>query len=214
MFSTADKNEPADSVTESDQSPEGVADNEESAWQKFLTDSTEQQSATDEQDDGTNYVMQKETSDSRQWDSSEISITERINNLNISGQDLPRMKGRLVTRKMMYQKDFDRAYSEVREQGLQENSTGAWATLKFSPEMIGEEVTGIRLDDTEATEFLEKNGLEDGDVIKEVNGSKLDSPEAAFSGMNTIGESENLDLVIDRGGEIISININKNQIDN
>jgi len=184
-LSNSDTNESIESaVSESDEGTEETT--EGNAWQDFLSGmSTEDEPAEEEPSDDVEIGQQKKLNP-------KFSVNEQINSMNYMNYDLPQVKGRMVVRPM-----------------LQNNGPGAWATIKFSPEMIGEEVTGIRFNDVQATEFLEKNGLEDADIIKEVNGSALNSPEAAFAGMNAIGESENLTLVIDRGGELITIEINK-----
>jgi len=201
-LSNSDTNESIESaVSESDDGAEETT--EGNAWQDFLSGmSTEDEPAEEEPSDDVEIGQQKKLNP-------KFSVDEQINSMNYMNYDLPEVKGRMVVRPMLYQRDFNRSYSVIRQDGLQNNGPGAWATIKFSPEMIGEEVTGIRFNDVQATEFLEKNGLEDADIIKEVNGSALNSPEAAFAGMNAIGESENLTLVIDRGGELITIEINK-----
>ena len=190
--------EPAESdVVTEEETTEG------NAWQDFLTGMSTEDEPTEELSSDDIKIDRQRKLDPK------FSVDEQINSMNYMNYDLPKVKGRMVVRPMLYQRDFNRSYSVIRQDGLQNNGPGAWATIKFSPEMIGEEVTGIRFNDVQATEFLEKNGLEDADIIKEVNGSALNSPEAAFAGMNAIGESENLTLVIDRGGELITIEINK-----
>ena len=54
-----------------------------------------------------------------------------------------------------------------------------------------------------------KHGLKNFDVIKEVNGMTVNSPETAYSGINTIGESDKLSLAVDRDGEMITVEVNK-----
>lgn len=194
-----------------------------SAWQSFW-DNVEQKSglagsqALDiadtksgdiKSDENPKPVIKKVPFDREAWENSGSSLEERARNY-IKGRDLPQME-QIKVRPMKYQRDFNYEMYKLREKGLAENTAEAWVTVKFEPEMIGEEVTGLKLSDFEARDFLEKNGLENGDVIKQVNGKKIDSPETAFDGMSTIGLNENLTLVIDRGGDELTVDINKNK---
>ena len=68
---------------------------------------------------------------------------------------------------------------------------------------------GLRLSGHEESDFLAVYGIKFGDVITSVNGMKLDNPAAATEGMNIIGQSEILQLGIERSGQELEITVDK-----
>ena len=98
---------------------------------------------------------------------------------------------------------------DIRNQSIEKPDEMTWGFLEYEPSVQSEQVTGIRLTSTDMSEFLEQNGLEFGDVITAVNGSKIDSNQAVTNAMNTIGKSRHLELIVERGSENITVVIDK-----
>ena len=158
-----------------------------------------------------NFVMKPNQFNKEAWENAGSSLQERIKN-TVDISKLPKSeKPYYVIDRMKNVEVLRQQMRDIRQEGLFNNSAGAWATLKFVPVMNDEEVLGIKINDFEAAEFLEENGLEYGDIITHVNGEKVNSPETAYEGINTIGEDQSLNLTIDRGGEPVSVIVNKKQ---
>lgn len=98
---------------------------------------------------------------------------------------------------------------EIKKRSLETSSELTWAFLQYEPEMQVDGMKGLRLTGQSETEFLARHGLEYGDVITSVNGARIDSPSAAMEGINTIGASDTLELVVDRGGQTRTLSVNK-----
>lgn len=101
------------------------------------------------------------------------------------------------------------ALAQAKEQSLANGSPAAWALLDLEPDVQQEQVNGLRLSGSQDSDFLAKYGLQEGDVITSVNGTRLDSREAATQARTTIGESKDLELVIERDHQAMTINITK-----
>lgn len=117
---------------------------------------------------------------------------------------------RLVTdKKFKYVSSQREEMERAREQSLEEMSDDAWYHMQYEPELVNDEVTGLRLTDDNSAEFLAEYGLGPGDIISSVNGQKVDSPESAAAAMAQISELKSLELTVERGSQSEVIKISK-----
>lgn len=112
-------------------------------------------------------------------------------------------------RGLTYAEERRQAMARVREQALAEQSDAAWAALNYEPEFQMDAMTGLRVNDPEASDFLATHGLEQGDVIKSVNALRVDSMHAAASAVTTMAAADRLELVIERGSRTMTLIVDK-----
>jgi type II secretory pathway component PulC len=112
-------------------------------------------------------------------------------------------------RKLVYTKDLIASLAQAKQDSIETSSDRTWAFLQYEPDIQVDGVKGLKLTGHEESEFLAQYGIEYGDVITSVNGKKLDTPAAATEGMNVIGESGTLELIIERGSQVHKITVNK-----
>jgi type II secretory pathway component PulC len=100
--------------------------------------------------------------------------------------------------------------AQAKQKSIDTSSKRTWAFLQYKPDIQVDGMKGLRLTGSEESDFLAQYGIEFGDTITSVNGQKLNTPAAATEGMNVIGESDALQLIIDRSGQKMEISIDKN----
>jgi len=78
------------------------------------------------------------------------------------------------------------------------------SVVGVQPLLDGDDFIGYKLSPGIDSRFFQKAGLKRGDVLTSINGVKLDSPNKALSLMSSLALSSDLDLTVDRGGNILS----------
>lgn len=99
--------------------------------------------------------------------------------------------------------------AQAKQHSIETSSPRTWAFLQYEPDIQVDGLKGLRLSGHEESDFLAGYGIKFGDVITSVNGMKLDNPAAATEGMNIIGQSEILQLGIERSGQELEITVDK-----
>jgi len=128
-------------------------------------------------------------------------------NTQPSDKEVPVMEHKY---KFRYVDKLRASLSQVRQDAFASDSDVAWAALQYEPEFQMNEVTGLRVNDYEADDFLKRHGLEQGDVIKSVNGVKIDGPDAANRALGVVAEAKHLELVVERGSQTLNLVVDKN----
>lgn len=82
-----------------------------------------------------------------------------------------------------------------------------WQYLYFEPALVNGKIMGLKLSAEEEKGFLAKHGLQLNDVITSINGNKLDGGAGVAKALNVITESDNLELVINRNGQTLTISV-------
>ncbi|MFP8873057.1 MAG: type II secretion system protein N [Myxococcota bacterium] len=81
---------------------------------------------------------------------------------------------------------------------------GLLSDAKVMPKFDNKEMVGVEVSSIEAGSFLEKLGLKDGDLISEVNGIVIDSPEAGQQVLDALARNQELSAIVN--GEPITVN--------
>ena len=76
--------------------------------------------------------------------------------------------------------------------------------VNIQPVVDGKQFVGYKLSPGIDSTFFRAAGLRRGDVLKSINGVKLDSPNKVLSLMSSIVFSDDLDLIVERGDETMS----------
>ncbi|MGQ8366516.1 type II secretion system protein GspC [Glaciecola sp. 1036] len=79
--------------------------------------------------------------------------------------------------------------------------------IRLSPEQNNEGLVGYKVAPGNKPEFFEAVGLENGDIITELNGLDLSNPEEAIEAVRLLQSEEWLDLQLLRNGDEISLTI-------
>lgn len=79
--------------------------------------------------------------------------------------------------------------------------------IAINPERVDGEIVGYRVSPGRQPEFFARAGLKAGDVIIGLNGLDLTLPREAMRAMQTLKESDTLDLTILRNGNIQSLTL-------
>ena len=80
---------------------------------------------------------------------------------------------------------------------------GLLSDAKVMPKFEAKEMVGVEVSSIEAGSFLEKLGLKDGDLISEVNGIVIDSPEAGQQVLDALAKNKELSAIVN--GEPITV---------
>jgi len=76
---------------------------------------------------------------------------------------------------------------------------------RIVPHYIDGEMMGMRIDAIQSDSLFERAGLENGDVIVEVNGIVIDRPESASAIFDELGSAEAIDIAALRGDAPINV---------
>lgn len=68
------------------------------------------------------------------------------------------------------------------------------------PFTVGNQIEGFRITRIQPDSVYEKLGLEDGDIIKAINGDKLDSPQKGMQLFSTLRDQKRISIDIERNG--------------
>jgi type II secretory pathway component PulC len=68
-------------------------------------------------------------------------------------------------------------------------------------------IMGFMLDQIEAGSIYEKSGIQNGDIIKSINGEELNNIQATVKLLHTLKSAENIDMEIDRKGTSMPFSI-------
>jgi len=71
------------------------------------------------------------------------------------------------------------------------------------------QMRGVQLDAIKSGSLLEEAGFEDGDIITEINGVTVDSPEQSALLIKELTEAPLIRAVVDRDGESVSVEFEK-----
>ena len=82
-----------------------------------------------------------------------------------------------------------------------------FSQARLMPEWRDGRMVGIRVSAIESGGFFAGLGLEDGDVITEANGIRVESPERSAEVMLELAEAPELEVTIDREGETRSLRL-------
>ena len=87
------------------------------------------------------------------------------------------------------------------------SSIAAWKSPIFpSPTFLQNgKAIGFRLFNVRKGSIFERMGIKNGDVVREVNGTVIDSPAAASGLLDVIRTAENLELRLLRQGKPLSL---------
>ena len=84
-----------------------------------------------------------------------------------------------------------------------------WQILHYEGLYEKGKVVGLRLDAEEEAEFLALHGLQLGDVIRSINGNKLDGGMGLARAVKALSQEQFLELGVERNGEQLTISIRK-----
>lgn len=68
-------------------------------------------------------------------------------------------------------------------------------------------ITGFGLYDIEKDSIYAKLGLNNGDIIKSINGEELNSPQGAIKLLNSLRNASSVNMIIERGGQNLPMNL-------
>ncbi|MFC3122641.1 type II secretion system protein GspC [Agaribacter flavus] len=95
---------------------------------------------------------------------------------------------------------------EIRQQVFQNPDSFA-DFIRLTPERNELGIIGYKVAPGKRPAFFNSVGLKNGDVLTELNGRDLSNPQQALEALSILREAEELDLVLLRGGEPISLSI-------
>lgn len=78
---------------------------------------------------------------------------------------------------------------------------------KAEPHLVGGELSGFRLTRIREDSIYQKAGLQNGDVVKEINGVSLVDTAQAIKLLNSLRGENDLEVRLERGGVIQTINL-------
>lgn len=79
--------------------------------------------------------------------------------------------------------------------------------FRMKPVLNGGEIIGMRVSMTDGSHPLARLGIQDGDVVKSLNGTPLNGPEALSSIYRVLRNTSSLKFEVDRGGSSQDIDI-------
>ncbi len=103
-----------------------------------------------------------------------------------------------------------RALAHIRQKIIQSPTSFGEYALPVTVKENGKQI-GYRLDPQDKGELLTRLGIQEQDIITEVNGVKLDNPRNAVSALRTLSTATILNLKVRRNGSDIPIQINMNK---
>ncbi len=97
--------------------------------------------------------------------------------------------------------------SEIQQKVLN-NLDNAMKGLRAGPNRKNGEIDGYKLIRVRPYNILYKYGIRSGDILKRVNGKKIDSTEKLYTMWQGIKDQTSLNVEIDRNGQILTYEIN------
>ena len=79
--------------------------------------------------------------------------------------------------------------------------------FRMKPVLNGGEIVGMRMNIRNTSHPLARLGIQDGDVVKSLNGTPLNGPEALSSIYRVLRNTSSLSFEVDRGGKSEKIEI-------
>lgn len=86
------------------------------------------------------------------------------------------------------------------------------SSARIVPEYDNGEMLGMKVDAIKADSLFEKAGLQNGDIITEVNGIVVDRVEATSAIFDELSTAEALDIVTSRGGQTLKLSANADDL--
>ena len=86
-----------------------------------------------------------------------------------------------------------------------DNLTQTITQVRATPFLQNGKAIGFRLFNVRKGSIFERMGIKNGDVVREVNGTVIDSPAAASGLLDVIRTAENLELRLLRQGKPLSL---------
>jgi general secretion pathway protein C len=77
-----------------------------------------------------------------------------------------------------------------------------------SPVMKDGKMLGFRVMPGKNIALFNQTGLQPGDIVTKINGTAMDSPGAGIQALQNSMNSSNVNLEVDRGGQITPISVN------
>jgi general secretion pathway protein C len=108
---------------------------------------------------------------------------------------------------------FERAGGEIKvtrqwiDKSLTVDFTKTLQDAKASPNIVGNEVKGFVLTRIKPDSVYEKMGLQDGDVVENINGIDLNDAPRAIQTLNAVRNESNIELQIKRNGQTLPMRI-------
>ena len=115
---------------------------------------------------------------------------------------------------------------EYREEGFERNKGKILISEEYRQKLIGtdlskilmqaaaepaldaqQNIRGFQLWDIEKGSIYEKSGLQDGDIIKEINGTALDSIAGSISLLKSLKGADQIEVLLERGGNEFPVTI-------
>ena len=79
--------------------------------------------------------------------------------------------------------------------------------FRMKPVLNGGEIVGMRVNIRNASHPLARLGIKDGDIVKSLNGTPLNGPEALSSIYRVLRNTSSLSFDVDRGGSSEKVEI-------
>jgi general secretion pathway protein C len=76
---------------------------------------------------------------------------------------------------------------------------------RIRPHFSGKRLIGIQVTDIHPGSIYERIGLRSGDIIKEINGHRVNSPRGIFQIYNEARQQPTVTISVDRGGQIVTL---------
>jgi general secretion pathway protein C len=88
---------------------------------------------------------------------------------------------------------------------LQQSPANFTDFINIAPHRIEGELRGYKVSPGKNASLFKSAGLENGDVITELNGLDLTDMQQSLEAMNTIRQAESIQMTVDRNGELLTI---------
>ena len=96
---------------------------------------------------------------------------------------------------------------EYRKNMLTKDFTNILKGAKAEPFYEGSDLNGFRLIRVKENSIYQKAGLQNEDIIREINGVQLTDTSQAISLLNSLKNAEDIEVVLSRGGSELTINL-------
>ncbi len=97
--------------------------------------------------------------------------------------------------------------SEI-QQKVMNNLDNAMKGIRAGPYRVNGKIEGYRLIRVRPYNILYKYGIRSGDIIKRINGKKIDSTEKLYNMWTGVKELTKLSVDVERGGQIVTFDLN------
>lgn len=125
--------------------------------------------------------------------------TRNQRRLSASGSSAPQILGSDTAAKL----------SSIREELLNDPSKAS-QYLRVQPARNNGALKGYRIYPGRNRELFKQAGLRPGDIVTAINGSTLDDPSKSLQLLGELSQTQQLNLQIERGGQIHTVNVNLN----